>query len=667
MSKKFNERVILKHSDKWRTVLTDTFAFEVPLIISNDGFYKNLSRHSKISPELMAFLDGLIFEKRRNGYTVPLKYNIVKDIGSFRTLSLIHPHAQIEISDFYSKYNELICEYGSSSPFSIRKPNAIGGAYFVKSPIENKNKYKDASVDTNSIDSLVRNPASYFSYGGFDRLYKFFLSDDYVRLEKKFNSQMSLDIGKCFDSIYTHSIAWAVKDKVTAKESIGVQSFGNDFDKLMQRMNYNETSGISIGPEVCRIFAEVILARVDKDLVARLAKIGLSSPADFECRRYVDNYYVFANSDQVLWSVHHELSICLKEYKLHLNDGKTAVISRPFYTQKSLVIDKVNEQIQALWDKTLNMQDAMDKRFSVPINIRRHQSLFGSFTRSIKAACYASELSYDAVSNYIIGAMKRKCVNITEGFELCADTQTELFDTLNVRKFLHLLLDISFYFFTVHPTVASSLRLSHTIVLSAQHLKAYDADGFDFLKEQVLRWTSTLARSPTLSSFYKKSLIVPVELLNVLIALKEFSADGSLEVELFDAAKLEGSDDRYFQLVVKLFIFQDHSKFDSQRNAVFKRIVETLSACDDISSDAGHTCLLLDILACPYISKKERADLLRSLWPKVKLTHNKIGVITKVKAANLISELEEQHWFVRWEGIDLLNMIEKKELSAVYT
>ena len=44
-----------------------------------------------------------------------------------------------------------------------------------------------------------------------------------------------------------------------------------------------------------------------------------------------------------------------------------------------------------------------------------------------------------------------------------------------------------------------------------------------------------------------------------------------------------------------------------------------------------------------------------------------LSAITKAKAEAMVSEFEEQHWFVWWKGIDLLNMIEKKELSAVYS
>ena len=92
----------------------------------------------------------------------------------------------------------------------------------------------------------------------------------------------------------------------------------------MQRLNHNETIGICIGPEASRIFAEIIFARVDELTLARLEKSAkLMHRTDFECRRYIDNYYLFANSEAVLCRVQQEIADALREYKLHLNEGKT--------------------------------------------------------------------------------------------------------------------------------------------------------------------------------------------------------------------------------------------------------------------------------------------------------------------------------------------------------
>lgn len=667
MPNKRKWRVNLDPADKWRVVLTDTSPFEVPIIVSNDGFYKNLHSLINKSAHFQNMMNALFLEDDGKGYTVPLKYNIVKDSRSIRTLSLLHPKGQVILAAFYQKYGELICEYAGRGPFSIRAPKKVGSTFFVPSSAQDKNRYKNATVDTTELDKLVRNPASYFAYSGFERLYKFFASSDHIRLEKKFRYQLSLDISKCFDSIYTHSMAWATKSKEEAKENTFAQSFGNQFDKVMQRLNHNETSGICIGPEASRIFAEIILARVDQNASRNLEEKNPSilNGVDYECRRYVDNYYVFSNDPATAEQVEHELSIALREYNLHLNTGKREFDKRPFYSQKSLVIDEINRSLGNHWEQLFETfpLPASGKRVLLPKYIYKYRSLFGKLTREVKAACYASELGYDAVANYVIGALRRKAIDIADAYpELAALQESPVVDR-DYRQMFYFLLDVGFYFFTLHPTVASSLRLSHSIVIAAKHLEQHDPEGFDILKEASLRWASQLARAPSFEGLFSKNSVVPIEVLNILISLQQFGGDGQLEHELVSLAKLDQKRQGYFELVVKLFIYGGRPEFSNQRDEIWEIICERISSEKYLNRDSETVHLLLDTLACPYLDRAKRADLLRAAWTRIGTNS---GSISAKEAKALIDEIQQEHWFVRWEGVDLLNMIEKKELSSVY-
>jgi len=667
MPSKRKSRVNLNRADKWRVVLTDTSPFEVPIIVSNDGFYKNLHGTANKSAHFIKMINALVLDDDGKGHTVPLRYNIVKDSRSVRTLSLLHPKGQAILAGFYQKYEELICEYASRGPFSIRAPKKVGSSFFVPSSVEDKNRYKNATVDTTELDKLVRNPASYFAYSGFDRLYQFFASNDHIRLEKKFRYQLSLDISKCFDSIYTHSMAWATKSKEEAKENTFALSFGNQFDKVMQRLNHNETSGICIGPETSRIFAEIILAKVDQNARRNLEekRPPIHDGVDYECRRYVDNYYIFSNDPVTAEHVEHELSIALREYNLHLNNGKREFDKRPFYSKKSLVIDEINKSLGAHWEKLFETvtSPTNGKRMLLPKYIYKYRSLFGKLTREVKAACYASELGYDAVANYVIGAIRRKVIDIADGYaDLTAMEESPIVDR-DYRQMFFFLLDAGFYFFTLHPTVASSLRLSHAIVRAAQHLKEHDPEGFDILKEASLRWASQLARAPSFEGLFSKNSVIPIEILNILISLQQFGGDGQLEHELVSLTKLDRKSKGYFEIVVKLFIYGDRPEFVAQRNEIWEIICKRVASEKYLTRDSETVHLLLDTLACPHIEKAKRADLLRDSWKKM---GSSMGNIDATEAEATVEEIQHQHWFVRWDGVDLLNMIEKKELSSVY-
>ena len=61
----------------------------------------------------------------------------------------------------------------------------------------------------------------------------------------------------------------------------------------MQQMNYNETNGIIIYPEFSRIFAELILQRIDKNVEKELYNKGYRYKEDYDIYRYVDDFSSF--------------------------------------------------------------------------------------------------------------------------------------------------------------------------------------------------------------------------------------------------------------------------------------------------------------------------------------------------------------------------------------
>ncbi|MFN8135210.1 MAG: hypothetical protein U0Z17_08290 [Bacteroidales bacterium] len=56
-------------------------------------------------------------------------------------------------------------------------------------------------------------------------------------------------------------------------------------------------NGIVVGPEISRIFAEIILQNVDINVLNILEKEGRKYEVDYEARRYVDDYFIFSNDE----------------------------------------------------------------------------------------------------------------------------------------------------------------------------------------------------------------------------------------------------------------------------------------------------------------------------------------------------------------------------------
>ena len=285
---------------KERVVMSDILPYEIPITFSNRHFYKFLIRNNielknnilfwKKDDEafniLIEFLFNIKIDRTKiienngiNSYqfiklddykpyqytflsTIPFNYKISHKQKEFRELSIIHPANQLSVIEFYEKYKELIIYYCNLSKYSIRKPIKVAKfTYF------NDVKHKEKKVTEPSRELIevfgkeYENLKTFFAYKEFSNIYKFYESYIYQRSEKKFNSLYKFDISKCFDSIYTHSLSWSLTNKEIVKNNIKSNyfTFGGAFDTLQQKMNYNETNGIIIGPEFSRIFAEILL------------------------------------------------------------------------------------------------------------------------------------------------------------------------------------------------------------------------------------------------------------------------------------------------------------------------------------------------------------------------------------------------------------------------
>lgn len=144
-----------------------------------------------------------------------------------------------------------------------------------------------------------------------------------IRLEIRSRAKFILqtDIAKCYSSIYTHSIPWAIHGKAFAKVHRGVTHWGNALDQWARRMQDGQTKGIPIGPDTSLIIAEIVLSAIDEELSVKLGK--------FRGFRYVDDFefgFKTKSEAEAGLAIIHEV---LKEYELETNSDKTEIIELP--------------------------------------------------------------------------------------------------------------------------------------------------------------------------------------------------------------------------------------------------------------------------------------------------------------------------------------------------
>ena len=148
--------------------------------------------------------------------------------------------------------------------------------------------------------------------------------------------ELYLDISSFFDSIYTHSIAWAVEGKIKARSDTQNALFGNQLDTLVRAINRNQTNGILIGNSLSRIISEIILCSVDEQIQSDLPEI--------EYKRYVDDYHFFTKD---VVKIPNTLSVVRKHlgfYELNINENKIQTNESPFIYGKPW-IESVREYI----------------------------------------------------------------------------------------------------------------------------------------------------------------------------------------------------------------------------------------------------------------------------------------------------------------------------------
>lgn len=360
------KRIKLRYK-KERVVFSDVLPYELPITFTNRFFYRFLvkneveyvinpldTKKGKLSwkpgisdgaKQVLAVLFGIDSKKLmnqkvteitvRNVPSIPFAYRIMHKRGKYRELAVIHPADQIKMVSFYEKYKSLILYYCQQSRFSLRHPHAVACYFYYRDRLHHTLLGK-RSDDLELYFNEYENLKTYFSYKRYTQIYRFYEDYRYQHAEKKFAHLQKFDIQACFNSIYSHSIAWATNGgKATYKRFFkGVEdgTFGAVWDSLMQKMNYNETNGIVIGPEFSRLFAEVILQYIDKCVENDLYEKGYKWNVDYECYRYVDDHFFFYNNKEVLEAARQSYAYHLNEYKMTISNEKTEDIDRPFIT-----------------------------------------------------------------------------------------------------------------------------------------------------------------------------------------------------------------------------------------------------------------------------------------------------------------------------------------------
>jgi hypothetical protein len=650
MNKHKKEKIYFK---KEKVVLSDILPYEVPVIFNNRYFYQFLIENK------IEFKDGkvkydnnikglnniieLIFDNQKNKSTIPFEFKISHKNNDYRSLAIIHPIDQLKTVAFYNEFKETIKYFASVSKYSIRKPYKVAKTIFVNDYLYQQQKKSNNESNIEIHKSKDENLKTFFSYKKYSNIYKFFESYEYQRCEKKFTHLYKFDISKCFDSIYTHSISWSLYGKEIVKDNLksSKTTFAGKFDALMQNMNYAETNGILIGSEVSRIFAELLLQQIDKNVFNELHKEEYIHKKDYEIFRYVDDYFLFCSDNNLKDIIKNKFIHHLKQFNLFINDTKSYEYSRPIITDLTIakikIKDLISNKLSIDFINTENKNN--DKNWKIGFS---HKDLIIRFKIIIKE----SNIEYKDVVNYSISIVEKKALQVILKIEKEENISLYKKDFIS---YFNDVLSLIFFIYTVAPRVSSTIK----IVSLLSKLLVFIKDDKNISNNQKeFIYKKIFDESYQIINDNKRKKYVQNETLYLLIMLAELNNDYLIDASILEKSFLEGKMN-YFSITTLLFYIKNESKYEYIKSQILEKVESKFNQCnkDNLNKNTELVMLLLDLLSCPFVDDKQKRELLT--------------IFNKNKDKDSLIKFRKE-WFIKWENFNLANEIEIKKSQEVY-
>lgn len=155
---------------------------------------------------------------------------------------------------------------------------------------------------------------------------------------------------------------------------------------------------------------------------------------------------------------------------------------------------------------------------------------------------------------------------------------------------------------------------------------------------------------------------ISLERLNILLATSEFGEHYLLPEKKLNEMVSRTQQLTYFDIVSLLYYCKSYPAYENIVKEIEKVSLTKLNNNLDLLESSEQAHLLLDLLSCPYLSIETRKELLKLFYMKSSNTDIK----DDAEIEDLINELEKTYWFVKWKGLDLYQILARKELKSVY-
>lgn len=666
---------------QYRVLVSDVLPYERPLFFTNRFFARFLkyygvvckdgrliaTRHQSEGLDEMLRIIGGISGDNRKAY----QYAISKDgREGGRLLTIIHPYHQVQMVEFYERNKMLLVDFCNRSHFSLRYPYKV--ATSQKRPKGFLRYLSDDTKKYHSEESIKH----YFAYKHYHNINGFYDDYRFLRAEKKFSMMFKSDIEHCFGSIKPETLSQAMFEAPMDKcrGSMAEEFF------LLNQSYLGMEKGIVIGPEFSRLYAEIILQRVDRDTEKILDEKGKKRFRDYAFYRYVDDGFLFCNDKETSDLFYAVYDQCLSQYGLKRkesgNDASKSKVydHRPFLENitagKLALIELVDRHFENRLDTFKGFKKIQRGHYDTPTALD-----YKSFVRSVRAIMGAYNLKYKDVMSYLLGCIQKRLGvllfefntlykqysyatltnNITsQGVEIKQRYEREFSD------FLANLAEALFYLYQSDARMSTSVK---TVSIISQ-LQCFVRGKYKFSDDtwsEKFRQRIVLSFDAKITELTRRLFLdmpddptILMEHLNILELQKCMASSAQLHPAILTDRFMHNENWHFFIIFELLHFIRRDGRYQPLLEVLYEQIrqrIERLSIAGE--SDTESVLTFLEAMCCPWIPIERKESFL--------------GIIKNINKANVTAFAHQQKdLFVRWRNYDVLEEVQHINNTEVY-
>lgn len=425
----------------------------------------------------------------------------------------------------------------------------------------------------------------------------------------------------------------------------------------------------------------------------------LRQKSDYECYRYVDDYFLFFNDENVRNLFMGSLTKWLKEFKLQINPSKTEVYERPFITKVTIAKQRIEtllsnifsiplwEEIESnsITEKDEDIEDEetedLDKDKEIlekKFNIYLHANDVNTQIKVIVKEC---GIEYRDIANYLLEKMSQRLDSFLNRYEIGFEKYERLMSKEETNKddvethaqrtqrkltnYLVSLIDVTFFVFNSNRQINTTLKLqkimNSIIIYAKRHgdFKVNNAVRFQTVSKDIIfkKIQDEIALVLSTTDSHRNTLH---ESLYLLILAKELGYAYLFAPEVIQSF-IKESELQYnlFSCLILLYYYANHKCYVAQKDLLKDEILKKyrLVTESERKRNSELTILTADMMTCPFVDETYKQNLLTLIG------------ITETRDQQMIMRfaMKQKYIFTRWTMFNLNKELQAKISQEVYS